>query len=194
MKAKFSINTSLRAGEDGGLQNVRTPLLMLTKFSGMGLGDEMKRVDAAYEGRICSAITRKGFKGNRGEHLSLNLGEDSDIGRILFVGLGKSGNFGCETVRDLVRLTINRAVALKQTRVTVPILPNRLTQTNLNLRGTAHIIRSVAEDVLSAKKGDGELEIELLCTPQAKRHVEAGLNCQPRRSCKVCDEQEQAAS
>jgi hypothetical protein len=67
-------------------------------------------------------------------------------------------------------------------------MPNRLTSSRLGLTPTAYIIKCVAEDVLAQKEGDGVLEVELVCTPHAKRHLEAGLKMQRRKpACTPCD-------
>jgi len=160
---------------------------MLGKFSGTNLSAELQKFLAA-DKRISETMAVRGFTGELGEHCSIALGEKSLQGRVLFVGLGKSGSFDCGTVRSTTKLGVNRALAHRCERLTIPIFPNRLTSGNLGLLPNAYIIKCVAEDVLAGKKGDGTLEIELLCTPHARRHVEAGLAKQRRSTGNVCGE------
>lgn len=187
MKAKFIVSPKLRVGEESGVEQVSTPLLMLTKFSGINLATELRKfVAGAFEGRLAAELAKKGFKGEPGEHLTVQLGDKCTQERVMFVGLGKSGNFNCATVRDTVKTAVNRALAHRSPRLSIPIFPNRNTSSSLGLMPTAHIIKCVAEDVLAHKKGDGVLEIELLCTPQAKRHVDKGLAKQRVSKASVC--------
>lgn len=187
MKSKFSVSKQLRAGSELGVEQVETPLLMIAKFAGSTSGLDL--TDLVSQGRYSDeTLKNRGFKGNLGEQLTLTLGEDSAPKKVLFVGLGKSGSFNCATIRDIIKVAVNRAVALKADKLSIPIFPNRSTSASLPLRGTAHIIRCVADDVLATKKGDAELEIEIVCTPQAVRHVEAGLDCKRRgKACGSCD-------
>jgi len=184
MKAKFTISPLLKAGGEPGIERIETPLLMLTKFSGMGMPDDLKPLIDASEGVIERRLKARGFGGNSGEQVCINLGADCAQDRVLFVGLGKAQSFCCATVREMVTNAVDRAVALKVNRLTIPIIPNRITQGSMKLKGTASLIKRVASRVLESKRGDGTLEIEIACTPQAKRFLESGLQCRvDRKDC-----------
>jgi hypothetical protein len=186
MKAKFVVSATLKAGKERAkAQEPVTPMLMLAKFSGMNLAADLKGLVASAEERVTDELAKHGFKGELGEHLTITLGEKSKQKKVLIVGLGKAGRFECGTVRDTIKLAINRVVAARCDRITIPIMPDRLTSTSLGLMPTAHIIKCVAEDVLASKEGDGVIEIELLTTPHGKRHVNAGL-AKERRTKKPC--------
>jgi|AGTN01.3.fsa_nt_gi Cytosol aminopeptidase family, N-terminal domain. len=192
MKSKFSVSKQLRAGSEQGVEQVETPLLMIAKFAGANnSGFDLSALVS--QGTFSDEkLKDRGFRGNLGEQLTLTLGEDSAPKKVLFIGLGKSGSFNCATIRDIIKVAVNRAVALKADKLSIPIFPNRMTSASLPLRGTAHIIRCVADDVLATKKGDATLEIEIVCTPQAARHVEAGLDCKRRgKACGSCDSRPQ---
>lgn len=190
MKAKFLVSASLGAGKKkSGVERVVTPMLMLAKFSGMNLSADLEGFVASAEGRIEEELTRSGFKGEAGEHLTISLGAESKQEHVLFVGLGKAGRFDCGTIRDTIKLAVDNAVATGSSRLSIPIMPNRLTSTSIGLMPTAHIIKCVADDVLAAKKGEGTLEIELITSPHGKRHVEAGINKTRKvKPCGVCDD------
>ncbi|MBX3073411.1 hypothetical protein KF728_21595 [Candidatus Obscuribacterales bacterium] len=186
MKAKFTVSATLKAGKDRvQAPEPVTPMLMLAKFSGMNLAADLKGLVASSEEKVSEQLSTSGFTGELGEHLTITLGEKSKQKKVLIVGLGKAGRFDCGTVRDTIKVAMNRVVAARCERITIPIMPDRLTSSSLGLMPTAHIIKCVAEDVLEAKDGDGVVEIELLTTPQGKRHVNAGL-AKERRSKKPC--------
>ncbi len=171
-----------------GIDAISTPMLMLAKFSGMNLPAEVQRfVDS--DARIGETLSRRGFKGELREHVTVQLGDKSKQQRVLFIGLGHSARkFDCGTIRDAIKTAIHRAVAHRVARLSIPIFPNRVTRTSLGYEPTAHIIKCVATDLLAAKKGDGTLEIELICIPQAERHVKSGLARERRKHVSVCDE------
>lgn len=197
MKAKFIVSATLKAGKErSDVKEPVTPMLMLAKFSGMNLAADLKGLVASAEQRITDELAEKSFKGELGEHLTITLGEKSKQKKVLIVGLGKAGRFECGTVRDTIKLAMNRVVASRCERITIPIMPDRLTSTSLGLMPTAHIIKCVAEDVLATKKGDGVIEIELLTTPHGKRHVLAGLNKERRnpKPCGVCGDEDMKKS
>ncbi len=191
MKAKFLVSATLGAGnKKSGVEQVVTPMLMVAKFSGMNLSADLNGLVESTDGRIQDELAKNGFRGDQGESLTIDLGADSKQKLVLFVGLGKAGSFDCGTVRDTIKLAVDSAVAAGAERLSIPIMPNRLTSASLGLQPTAHIIKCVADDVLAAKRGDGELEIELVTSPHGKRHVEAGIKKVRRsaRPCGVCDD------
>lgn len=193
MKAKFLVSAALGAGKKkSGVEQVVTPMLMLAKFSGMNLSADLEGLVESTDGLIQDKLAASGFKGSAGESLTIKLAPGSKQKHVLFVGLGKAGRFDCGTVRDTIKLAVDNAVATGSERLSIPIMPNRLTSTSMGLMPTAHIIKCVADDVLAEKKGDGTLEIELITSPHGKRHVEAGVKKARKKSgsrpCGVCDD------
>lgn len=186
MKAKFIVSATLKAGK-GREQTAEpvTPMLMLAKFSGVNLAADLKGLVASSEERVTEELAESGFKAELGDHLTISLGEKSKQKKVLIVGLGKPGSFDCGTVRDTIKVAMDRVVASKCNRITIPIMPDRLTSSSLGLMLSAHIIKCVAEDVLETKEGDGVVEVELLTTAHGKRHVNAGL-AKERRTKKPC--------
>ncbi len=177
MKAKFIVTTSLGRAPQLGLEKVSTSMLMLTKVAGTTPGDGIRAVDQSLDGLISKRVGKVGFKGDLGEHLTFSIGANKPQENVLLVGLGRASKFDTKALCQVVGLAVDQALAKKAPRLSIPILPNRLT--DLNLQGTAHIIKALVERKLAKVKGsqDAELEIELVCTPQAKRHIEAGLAC-----------------
>src|SRR5690349_1473119 len=99
MKAKFLVSAALGAGKKkSGVEQVETPMLMLAKFSGMNLSADLEGLVESTDGLIQDKLAESGFKGVAGEHLTIDLAAGSKQKQVMFIGLGKAGNFNCETV------------------------------------------------------------------------------------------------
>ena len=184
MKSNFTVSSTLRAGAEHGLEGHGTPLLLLAKFQGMALGDDLRKI--VRKPIVSQSLKSNDFSGNLGESVVIGMDGEGGPDRILFAGMGNARSFDCATIREIMTLAVKRAVEQKCDRLSIPILPNRLTSTRLPLRGTVHIMKSVASSILEESPGDGVLNIEFVCTPQAKRHVQAGLDCRRKKDCHVC--------
>ena len=187
MKAKFSVSSGLN-GQSGGIENIRTPLLMLTKVTGLALGPGPDTIDRSLDGRLSAKMKARDFKGELGETITLKLGADATQQNVVLVGIGSAAKFDNRALCRIVRLVVDRAIKLGVGKISIPIAPNRMTQFNLNLRGTAHIIREIVEQKLADESlpKDGVLEVELVASPQAKRHLEAGLAIPLRHQSPCC--------
>ncbi len=191
MKATFIVLSTLRArGERCGVEDVATPMLMVGKFSGMSLSADLEGLNANSGGRITDELTKSSFKGESGEHVTIALNGECKQQNVLVVGLGKAAQFQCATVRDTIKLAVNRAIDTRCQKLSIPILPGRVSSGSLGLQPFAYIVKCVAEDVLKEKETDGELLIELVTTPQGARHVRAGLaqERKTKKRCGVCSE------
>lgn len=186
MHVKFSILTSSK--QDGGVEDVRTPMLMLTKIQGMGLGAGPRAVDNVHDGMLTQAIDEQGFKGTLAEVLTVDLGDSGLRNHLLLMGLGPVELFTPCGLSDVIEAALDAALEKGVRKLTVPVVANRMTSFSINLLGTAHIIRQTAERKLSSINSDDTMEIEFLCRPQAKRHITEGLaiDCKHRqqRCCK----------
>jgi len=180
-------------GKSGSLEvpEIRTDLLMLTKLAGMPLGPTPSAVDRALDGLIGRKMKDAEFTGEQGQHLLVDLNGGSHSARpqraILLVGLGSAQKFCGKVACQVFRLVIDQAVEQGITQVTIPFAPNRMTVSSLNLKGTAHILREVVDERLSGRKGARASlkEIQVLCTPQARKHIQEGLDI-PSRHKSVC--------
>ncbi len=174
-----------------GLTEVRTDLLMLTKFTGMALNPGFRSVDVALKGLISRKMKQACFKGELGESLHVAVDPqtypDYPQRHILLVGLGSAQNFGPQAVCQIFQLLVDKAVELGVEHVTVPIVSNRMTGATLNLKGTAHLLSEVVEAKAAALvQGMGLQEISVLCTPQARRHIDDGLSIPSRHNRTCC--------
>jgi hypothetical protein len=186
MQVKFNISPTLNS--EGGMQSVRTPMLMLTKIQGMGLGAGPKAIDSICDGLLSQALEERGFKAELGEAVTVEIGPDCAQQNLVMMGLGSVQNFTPCGLAEVIDKAIEQAVEKGCRKLTIPVVANRLTALNINLMGTAHIVRRSAERKLAPIESDEEFEIEFVCTSQAKRHIQKGLDvvCRHRqeRCCK----------
>ena len=193
MKLKISLTTSIRTQDSLGLNE--TPMLLLCKLAGHGLGSHIQTLDQAVGGLISSEVDKTNFRGNRGEYFVLDIDQEDAPQSVMLVGLGTQDKFDSGAIVQLVELAVEEAVKRGCSKVSVPILPNRQAQ-GINLRGQAHLIKVTAErKVASLRVDEGELEIELVCAPQAKAHLQKGLSCKRMGSDgRCCDETAEGGS
>ncbi len=184
MKAKFSVSPTLKS--DGGVESVRTPMLMLTKIQGMGLGAGPKAIDECCDGLLSQCIEAQGFKGGLAQAVTVELGESSLQQNLVMMGLGTVSRFNPCGLAEVIEVAIDKTLERGCNKLTIPVVANRLTALNLNLRGTAHIVRQAAERKLATIESDETLEIEFVCTSQAKRHIQQGLDVACRHRQQKC--------
>jgi len=185
MKAKFTVSPTLKS--DCGVETAQTEMLMITKIHGMALGAGPRAIDNLYDGRLSQLIEAQGFTGDVGQSVVLDLGEGHLQRYIVLVGLGTVAKFNPCTLFDVVDVALDQALARGCSKLSIPVVANRLTGLNLNLRGTSHIVRQGTERRLARLRSkSGTLEVELICTPQAKRHLEEGLNVPCRHKQSPC--------
>ncbi len=175
MKLKISLANSIKSQDSLGLG--ATPMLLLCKLTGHGLGSQIQAFDQTVGGVIANHIEQENFHGNRGEHFVLELDQDGAPDHVMVIGLGSPDKFDSQAITQLVDLAVENAIARGCSKLSIPILPNRQSQA-INLRGQAHLIKVAAEKkVATYGNKSGELEIELVCAPQAAQHLAKGLSC-----------------
>lgn len=192
MKLKISLATSIKSQDSLGLGV--TPMLLLCKLSGHGLGSQIQTFDQSVGGIISQYIEQENFRGDRGEHFVLDLDQEGAPDHVMVVGLGSPDKVDSKAITQLVDLAVENAVARGCSKLSIPILPNRAAQ-GINLRGQAHLIKVAAEKKIATYgKKAGELEIELVCAPQAKAHLSKGLSCKRMGANGTCCDDNDAAS
>ena len=193
MTLKISVSPFVGAPRNPEVHAVKTDLLVLTQLAGKPLAPVPASVDRALNGLISRKIQLTRFKADLGNHLLVDVNPkdypDAPWRHILLVGLGHHHKFNGKAACQLFRCVVDKALELGVAHVTVPFVPNRMTGTSLNLMGTAHILKEVVDERLTGGL-ENEVkwqELQLLCTPQAVRHVQQGLDipCRHRRTCCV---------
>lgn len=189
MKLIFTLSTSIRSQELGAF---RTPMLLIGKLAGQGLGSHYQALDQTLNGIITKAMDARNFSGKLKEYFLVPLQALTGTpDNLLVVGLGNIEKFEPKILTQVIELAVATTVNNGLSKLSVPILPNRQTQ-GINLRGQAHLIKRAAQLMLEAgvfKNREGDFEIELVCTPQAKTHLQKGLACQRiAPSGKCCDQ------
>jgi hypothetical protein len=174
-----------------GVHEVQTDMLLLTKLAGIPLGPGPSAVDESLDGLISRKMERAKFKGDLGKFILIEVDQkaypDCPQRYILLVGLGSPQKFSSQTVCSVFQLVVDKALELGVEHVTIPFAPNRMTVSSLNMKGMAHLLKEVVETRMAALKGDPELKrIQLLCSPQARKHIKAGLDIPSRHSRTCC--------
>lgn len=155
-------------------------LIVVTVMAGMQLNAFGRSLDALVGQTISREMASHSFTGYLGQKLLVDLVEKGYPAAphryVLVVGLGDFWSFDHRTACALFRLALDTAVELAVKRLVLPIVPHRSTEHGLNLIGTAAIMRCRIEERWLAHGGLKNLEtVEVLCAPQARKHLEEGL-------------------
>ena len=185
MKARFTVSPTIQAKE-GGLAAVETDMLLLTQFRRMAFGPEMKEVDQGVCGQISKSLKAARFDGELVECVHIELDAEQPQNHVLVVGLGASSRFDACSLMRVIETAVDEAVAHGCTQLSIPLPKNRLSGSQLNLRGTAHLIRQAAVHRLSTHATNKLLKIQIVCTTQAKRFIEEGLAIPCRHKALCC--------
>lgn len=195
MTPKFTILAKMGVTNGPGVAELPTDLLLLTKVAGMALGPGPQAVDNSLQGMISRKVDQRKFRGELAKSIRFDL--DSEVSdrpqrHILLVGIGSSQTFDREAACKVFGELIDQALRLGVEHVTVPFPANRTTGPSLNLKGTAHILKEVAEEKCAKLESPPVLkEIVIFCTPQAKSHILAGLRAPVRSKGSCCCPAEQ---
>ena len=172
----FPIAISVSAALNGKFETiglVDTDLLVLSRLEHTILGGGPSRFDAALGGCISRKLSESRFQGNRGDSLLFSTGHER-IRNVLIVGIGAACQVGRRTICGLFEHIIEKAEEIGANKVSLPIFPGRLTAPNL--KGTLAVLRCRMAQHYSIHAGRPRIkEFEILCTPQAKRHIVNGL-------------------
>lgn len=172
MNVKFTTSPVLTPGSElHASENIRTDMLLIGKFAGMKLSEGAQHILSS--STVASEETE--FTGDECEFKLVDAPPGSPQKKILFFGLGRAQRFGSHILRKLAETLVDQALEAGCSKVTIPVLPNRLTQGNITLSATAHIISCVARSKLEKLEGSKTLTFEFACTPQARRHLQAGV-------------------
>ncbi len=186
MKASFVVNPALKGA--AGVESVETDVLLLCTVAGTELGPTTRAVDQSLNGLITKKLQSKkvGFTGEVGQMLSI-APKKAKAKRISIAGLGELATLQPRNLCKAIHLNVEDALKRGDTHVTIPVVSHSMSQ--IKLKGQAKIIREVVESILlSAAYADkeGTLQVELLCTPQAARLVQEGLDIEPNLDSVCC--------
>lgn len=164
------------------IESVHTDLLVLTELEHMRLGPGPARFDALLDSAISKALAEDHFSGRLGNSLLIKT-DNAKIREVVVVGIGKPAAFGRPSLCGLFRLVFEQAVASGAKKVTIPVFPGRLT--DINLKGTAAVLRCKILQLASEGLLGSIEEVEILTSPQATRHFLLGLQVE-EPLCRVC--------
>lgn len=177
----FSVNPVFRAHNDL-LADVETDLLLLELHAHKHLGGGPKRIDTILGGALTEAISSRGFTGELGQTLLLEVPQHK-IKNVLVVGAGTDNGTGRSILCATIALLIETARRLDAQKVTLPVFPGGLEH---SLMGTMAILQCRLRQIQLVEKDLGSLrELEILSTPQAKNRLLEGLS-NTDRLCPTC--------
>lgn len=194
MNTQIKVTPCIGRARFEGVQTVSTDLLLLPRLAGVALNPnsgpqaDHDAFDVRLNGLIARKIKSSKFKGDLGQSLLLNLdprvfGEQPQR-YLLLVGIGSADKFNARAACQVFQLMVEQSMKLGVSRVALPFPARKITA--LNHKGTAHILKEVVEDKLSRVRRATLQEIEVLCTPQARPHIEEGLSIPSRHSRDCC--------
>jgi hypothetical protein len=191
MKTHIKVTPVIGSARFEGVQSVKTDLLLLPRLAGVTVNGPITDLEAL-DDRLKGLITRKArsarFKGELGQSLLLNLDPrvfgDQPQRYVLLAGIGTYDKFNARAACQVFQLLVDKALELGLTQVTIPFPPKRMT--GLNYKGTAHILKEVVEDRLDRVSAPSLEVVEVLCSPQARKHIEEGLHIPSRHQRDCC--------
>jgi hypothetical protein len=191
MTPKFVVSPSMGVAGAPGVEELRTDMLLLTRLAGLPLGPGPRAVDEALNGLISQKMKTMRFKGDLGQYILFDLDPRVHGDRlqryVLLAGIGSTSKFNARAACQVFGLVLDKALEEGVSRLTIPIARNRMTVGNLNLKGMAHILKEVVDDKRSRVTRPALREIELFCTPQARKFIEEGLSIPSRQNRECCD-------
>lgn len=175
---KFSFETTLGRGS---IEDVATDIVLIPMLFQMSVPKTLHATDEGVGELIRTAIDEHQFQGKRGTSLAVETelpDSDGGPGRTIFLaGLGRPQCFDADVAESVFTRLIEEAVERGAKTVTVPFIANRMTKTCLNLKGTAHRLKKAVARHFAKLDGPVSLtEIKIYCSPQARAHIEKGLN------------------
>lgn len=174
----FTFETSLGRRS---IEDVPTDMVMIPVLYGMSVPQSLKAGNENVAEQIVSAIKLNSFEGKRGTNLAVetSLVDSTGDGKrvVLLAGLGRPQCFGADVAEAVFGQMIDEAIARKMVEITIPFIANRMTKQCLNLKGTAHRLKKAVHSRFAVLTGPVALrEIKIYCSPQARPHIEKGLN------------------
>lgn len=181
----FTLNPIMGTNEDPGIENLQTDLLVLTQMTSSQMSDGMQKINTKLSGALAKAIKDSAFSGRRGEHALVDCRKltGSKPNYILVVGLGSHKDFNSFVVCGLMRLVLEVAKELGVQKITIPFMPNRQTEATVSLAASVNTlvckVRMFQDDLPNLQ------DVELFCTPQARKYLQDGLMGHTPR-CMLC--------
>lgn len=163
------------------IDEIETDLVLVPVLAGMKVPRDLHAKAGDVGELIKSAIKDGGFSGKRGDRLLIEtdlMGTGQDkVRHVLLAGLGRPDKFCGRTAYEVFEQLIEEAIRLDVRRVTIPFAPNRGTGSCLNMKGMGHKLNAAVTNCFKRLDHPVALsEIQIYCTPQAKAHIQKGLD------------------
>ncbi len=132
--------------ETNAVETLKADLLVVGIYSNQEFSVGAKAVDDATTGFLTSIVKRGDISGKLNDTLLLNIIPNSDIQRILFVGLGEQKPLTIKNYRKVLTVTINAVKKLRLNSVTVGLLDCDVDGANFALK-TRQIVEVFEDNI-----------------------------------------------
>jgi hypothetical protein len=158
-----------------GMHMVPTEMLVWPRVADLAPGLELqsveKEIDRCFGGQLSQALSN--FTGKINERLVLKadpqLHPEAKQRYILVVGIGDIFNFNGRAACQVFDLIMRTADELQVERLTIPFIPNSVTQ--LNMGGTSNTLQQVVNRMVQRQQLSKLKRIDIVCSFQARRIV-----------------------
>ncbi len=173
------------------IDEIESDLVLVPVLAGMKVPRDLHARNEGVGDLIKEAIREQGFQGKRGQRLLVETdlpGFDSQSQRhVLLAGLGRPDRFCGGTAYEVFHKLIEEAISLGVSRITIPFAPNRGTSACLNMKGMGHKLHLALHNCVSKIDHPIKLkELQIYCTPQARPHIQKGLDIPVGEAHKCC--------
>ena len=179
----FTLNSCLGTQDDPGVENIVTDLLVLGEMANCRL-PAVEALDAKLGGKVAAALADVNFTGQAGESVLVKVNDPAASQKyILVIGLGDIVHYNGRSVCGFTRKVLEVAKELGVEKISIPFFPNRQTEEKVCLAATAATM--VCRVTMFIPSLPNLKEIEIISTPQARRHLQDGLFGRTPR-CIIC--------
>ena len=173
MEPSFKIVPCLNSSSSQVITVEDNSLILIVKLDNMDFGKVIKQFDELF---LCQDLTSQKLKlSESGSQVLLRLRRVRNS-YALVVNVGNNDVFSCRTIIEVTKTALSVAMQKECRRLIIPILPNRMTSSCLNLKGTAVLIAKSTKEFMSQPDCvNRDLEIVFWSTSQAKVNLLKGL-------------------
>lgn len=162
------------------LEDISTDLMLVTMLSSQHVPSCLHAREETVGEQIKRSIESSRFDGRQGQKLVVETtlpGITPEFPRrLLIAGIGSPQTFCAGVAHSVFRTLIDEAVALGVKKITVPFVANRGTGNCTNLKAMSYQLKLALAKSFASLDGQPALEeIQILCSPQARRYIELGL-------------------
>ena len=174
MESTFKIVPCLTNSSNPVTSIEENSLILIVKLDNMDFGKIISQFNDLFLGQELS--TQKVKINEIGSQLLLKMKKVKNS-YALVINVGNMDIFNCRTIIEITKLAVNIAIQKSCCKLIIPILPNRMTSSCLNLKGTAVLMAKTSLDTLSQFESfQNQFEVIFWSSAQAKVNLQKGLD------------------